>query len=145
LPAARPREWLDAGVAIAADKGPYFQAGVADPASGGIPDAPVGEPGTAVIPPAQIPADVLKTELAASFRNVPEWSAYNSRNHQGTGQNVLFNDTHVEFWKHPLAGEGHDNIYTIQRSGVAMRDALFGVRPADFRGPLHDGDSVIVP
>ena len=36
----------------------------------------------------------------------------NSRNHKSEGQNVLFNDGHVEWCKTPFVGYARDNIYT---------------------------------
>lgn len=35
----------------------------------------------------------------------------NSRNHEQDGQNVLYNDGHVEWYSNPWAGSGKDNIY----------------------------------
>ena len=34
----------------------------------------------------------------------------NSRNHQGTGQNVLYGDGHAEFQQNPFCGSKRDNI-----------------------------------
>ncbi len=40
--------------------------------------------------------------------------AANSANHDGEGQNVLFNDIHVDWSRNPCAGLEEDNIYTPQ-------------------------------
>jgi prepilin-type N-terminal cleavage/methylation domain-containing protein len=37
--------------------------------------------------------------------------AQNTRNHEQEGQNVLFNDGHVDWYSTPWAGSGKDNIY----------------------------------
>jgi prepilin-type N-terminal cleavage/methylation domain-containing protein/prepilin-type processing-associated H-X9-DG protein len=44
----------------------------------------------------------------------------NSKNHGGTGQNVLFADFHVEFATRNDVGHGKDNIYTT-KSNVAVK------------------------
>jgi prepilin-type N-terminal cleavage/methylation domain-containing protein len=45
-----------------------------------------------------------------------EWRKWNSANHggfmDGEGQNVMYNDGHVDFVMTPLAGVARDNIYT---------------------------------
>lgn len=45
-----------------------------------------------------------------------DWKRWNSPNHggqgDGEGQNVMYNDAHVDFVMTPLAGAGKDNIYT---------------------------------
>ena len=40
--------------------------------------------------------------------------AMNSQNHRSEGQNVLFNDGHVEWCKTPFVGYARDHIYTNQ-------------------------------
>jgi hypothetical protein len=143
-PHALPRIGAAAGLAIMADKGPYFQAGTADPVSGVVPDTLVGAPGSVVAPPRGM-APGTSLDWKMYVRKVGDWSAYNSRNHESAGQNVLFNDAHVDFCKIPMVGIAHDNVYTIQRAGAPELEAKFGVLPADFRGPVNDEDSVIVP
>jgi len=73
------------------------------------------------------------------------WRPYNSQNHNGEGQNVLFVDSHVAFIKRPLAGVGYDNIYTYQMSWTNPLDVFLGDIPEDEIGPLSNTDSVIVP
>ena len=45
------------------------------------------------------------------------WHRYNSPNHQGQGQNVLFADSHVSFAEKPAVGVHGDNIYTLMVDG----------------------------
>jgi prepilin-type processing-associated H-X9-DG protein len=76
-----------------------------------------------------------------------QWRPYNSRNHAGQGQNVLFLDAHVEFVKTPLVGIHNDNIYTLQNSRTNAREIMIGVVPDPEQtwGPLTNTDSFIVP
>ena len=136
---ARPSENLDPGVAILADKGPYFDAGAPIPAEGRTPYRPTDTPGSLLAIPGISDAT---SALKLSFDN---WVPFNSRNHKGEGQNVAYQDGHVDFVRTPLAGMNHDNIYTQQASLNSVLDTLLGRRPADFRGPLTRTDSVIVP
>ena len=130
---ARPRQNLDVRMAVMADKGPYFEAG--EPrADGTVPDR-----FSKVLPPTHW----TNTNMILRVSNT-DWRPYNSRNHGGEGQNVLFVDDHVIFRKNPLAGVNSDNIYTVQ-SGSALRDALIGLRPDDKLGPMTATDTVIVP
>jgi prepilin-type processing-associated H-X9-DG protein len=41
-----------------------------------------------------------------------EMQMMNSRNHEGVGQNVLFNDGHVAWCTNPFVSRNRDNIYT---------------------------------
>ena len=129
----RPRQDLDDRMAVMADKGPYFEAGKPR-ADGTVPDQH-----NKVLPPAQ-----WTDAKQILQRSNEDWRPYNSRNHAGEGQNVLFVDDHVTFHKNPLAGVNNDNIYTIQ-SGSALWSTLIGLRPADKLGPMTATDTVIVP
>jgi len=57
----------------------------------------------------------------------------NAAAHQGDGQNVLFNDSHVEFAKRSYCGRDDDNIYTSWKGADRARGivAKFGSVPAD--------------
>jgi prepilin-type processing-associated H-X9-DG protein len=135
----RPREALDPRMPIAADKGPFFQAGTPVLAEGRTPDAFIGVPGAKLtLPGVQDDKAALKLPNAA-------WAPYNSRNHKGEGQNVLYVDGHVEFQRTPLAGLGHDNIYTQEVTPDSLFNSIFGRLPADFRGPLTETDAIIIP
>jgi prepilin-type processing-associated H-X9-DG protein len=138
-PHATANEDLDPSVAILADKGPFFEAGT-PAATGQVPDRPVAAtpPGTAITLPNLNNATAM---LQADSR---VWRPFNSRNHGGEGQNVLFVDGHVEFRKQPIVGVNYDNIYT-QQGGYQLEDALLGWSPQDRQGPLTETDSIIVP
>jgi|GEM_PF-726326 len=57
----------------------------------------------------------------------------NSQNHMGDGQNVLFADGHVDFFRTPLCGVDHDNIYT------------YGDNEGFIGSPTTKKDSVLLP
>jgi hypothetical protein len=129
---------LDPRMVIAADKGPYFCAGTPVGAEQRVPDAPLGQPGAKIV----IPRATSEAQLRALRDKA--WRPFNSRNHNGEGQSVLFADGSATFVRKPIVGANGDNIYTMQ-SGYTALDALLGQQPADFRGPLTNTDSVIVP
>lgn len=138
-PHARPNESLDPRVAVMADKGPFFEAGT-PAATGATPDRPVAQtaPGTMIsLSGLSNAADILNADNSV-------WRPFNSRNHGGEGQSVLFVDGHVEFRKQPIVGVNYDNIYT-QQGGYQLEDALLGRSPQDRQGPLTETDSIIVP
>lgn len=138
-PRAKPNESLDPRVAVMADKGPFFEAGT-PAATGEVPDRPVAQtaPGT------MITLSGLPNAAAVLNADKSVWRPFNSRNHGGEGQNVLFVDGHVEFRKQPIVGVNYDDIYT-QQAGYQLEDALFGRSPQDRQGPLTETDSIIVP
>lgn len=124
---------VEAGTAIAADKGPY----------GGV----SLNNSEVIAPPANLTAE------AASAR----WKPFNSPNHgglmTGDGQNVLFGDLHVEFANTPITGIGKDNIYTRwtpQGDQAEPVTRLHGDRPGQtdpFNAltPAAETDSLIYP
>src|SRR5258706_5542402 len=74
------------------------------------------------------------------FKNL-NWNAsredmklMNSQNHKGEGQNVCFNDGHVEWCPSPFVGYNHDNIYTRAGDNLGQR----GIPSGRF-------DTVLVP
>lgn len=83
--------------------------------------------------------------------NAPEkdWAAWNSPNHGGEGQNVLFADTRVEFLTTPTVGVDDDNIYTRwtkpgdEDSSPANR--MNGTPPTGKEAPYSETDSLIYP
>ncbi len=92
---SRPSERASRNMPLAADKGPYRDATVATP--------PLASPGAS-----NTPLDVNDPAV---------WKPYNSPNHRGDGQNVLFADGHVSFMKVPIVGIDRDNIYTVAIDG----------------------------
>lgn len=88
----RAGAWADPRLAVAADKGPYRN-------------------GTLASPP--ISLTLADPERGGYSRKAKKaWRAFNSPNHKGEGQNVLFADGHVTFSRTPTVGIDYDNIYT---------------------------------
>jgi prepilin-type N-terminal cleavage/methylation domain-containing protein len=135
-PKARPNENLDPRVALTADKGPFFDVGATDSNTNTTKDARSNI--TAVnIQGATTGSDILRADN-------DKWKSYNSRNHAGEGQDVLFGDGHVDFVKKPIVGVNYDNIYTEQEN-YTIEGSLKGRIPRDRFGPLTQTDSIIVP
>ncbi len=120
-------EGTDNRMPLAADKGPYVDANIATP-------------------PPDLGIDALPGK----------WRLFNSPNHSGEGQNVLFADGHVSFQKTPIVGIDHDNIYTISLDNIHPASRIVGespwrrnahpFAPVDALGRLIAGtDSVIFP
>jgi len=134
----RPSADLNPRMPIVADKGPLYRAGKPRE-DGTVPDEPTLTPGS----PLTI-AGVTTAEQVTQLTS-KQWRPYNSRNHDGEGQNVLRVDGSVVFEGKPIVGIGGDNIYTMQGAGGGMMSVLLGLVPADQRGPRTNADSVIVP
>lgn len=136
---AKPRTAMDVRVAIAADKGPYFAAGL-----GGL-DGTVDD---AAVPGDGAPRGLGDTVESLVRAEEARWRPYNSRSHGGEGQNVAFVDGHADFLKKPIAGVNLDNIYTLGDDYFAATSALIGRDPGEDGaryGPLTNTDSVIIP
>ena len=91
----------------------------------------------------------------------PSKDMINSPNHQGDGQNVLFQDGHVKFMSSPFCGIDDDNVYTVATGAVdttkTPQDAnkrVMGVKcsgsgswtntpSSDNPGPIDNNDSVL--
>lgn len=57
------------------------------------------------------------------------WRAFNSKNHSGEGQNVLFADGHAEFKRTPIVGIQNDNIYTVATDNILPKSRIIGESP----------------
>lgn len=77
----------------------------------------------------------------------------NSISHNEEGQNVLFNDGHVDFEEEPFCGVNNDNIYTFYRyfEGYILKGNMpmpcnLYTKPQDKTDSLlvHDGESYIL-
>ncbi|MFH1108952.1 MAG: hypothetical protein V1790_07145 [Planctomycetota bacterium] len=89
----RPREGADNRQAFAADKGPYYLNTFE-------------------------PTFQTGSRHPVTFEDPQgRWRRYNSRNHQGQGQNVLFAAGNVAFADSPAVGVDGDNIYTVMTDG----------------------------
>ncbi len=138
---ARPTTNLDTRMPLGADKGPYFAAGQTDANTRWQRDAVAAQP---IIPPA-FAAD-LPTALRGSN---DQWRPYNSRNHSGEGQVVLYVDGHADFVRRPIEGVNNDNIYNYYTNDNNQLESLTGraggIQANDTGGPRNDTDSFIVP
>ena len=133
----KPRATSDVRMPINSDKGPYFTAAAEDSGSRTTADMESG---------VQVPSGGDFSDVEKVLRlSTEKWRPYNSQNHNGEGQNVLFVDSHVEFMKKPIAGVAYDNIYTMQESWDDALDSYLGQRPEDQFGPGTNTDAVIVP
>lgn len=65
----------------------------------------------------------------------------NSRNHNGSGQNVLYGDGHVEFQQNAFCGMKRDNIYTVSGSTDGSKTTSKTI----VGSPKWQGDSVLLP
>jgi prepilin-type N-terminal cleavage/methylation domain-containing protein len=139
----KPTQKMDVRMALAADKGPYFRAG--NPFSD---TQCVNDVWSNIDPPTGwglVAADILK-------KNNDDWRPYNSANHSGEGEEVLFVDGHADWIKKPIGGVNNDNIYTATGPGTdaltVLAKSLIGVVPhtaSDKFSPSIQTDSFIVP
>jgi len=66
----------------------------------------------------------------------------NSKNHEGEGQNVMYNDGHVEWCTGPFVGANRDHIYvadTLPATGTGKQTYKSGAEPQ------YNLDTVLVP
>lgn len=119
---ARPSSDRHQRMVLAADKGPY----------GAALEAGAPNPGA---PPS------LPSPTPAGF-----WRPWNSPNHGGKGQVVLFADSHAELWPSPTPGPGADNIYTRWSTPLGQpNDRSIGIPPTGTETPASDTDTLIYP
>jgi prepilin-type N-terminal cleavage/methylation domain-containing protein len=97
----------DVRMALMADKGPWFTAGSSQGWGGAQATAGLDREVFSDISATQ--SDAVDQLLA---RSNDDWRPYNSQNHSGEGQSILFIDGHVDFERKPIAGANQDNIYT---------------------------------
>ncbi|MFO0840131.1 MAG: hypothetical protein U1D55_16610 [Phycisphaerae bacterium] len=138
-PLAQPRAALDARMVIAADKGPYYQRG------------PAGLAGTKTVTDSRSPRNPPDEWASLSAKELRDkgpgaWRTYNSPNHDGEGQNVVFVDGHVDFGKTPLLGLNHDNVFTVQSAQTETGRMIgLAIDAGQTIGALTNTDSVVVP
>lgn len=131
----RPGSNVDQEMALVADKGPYSAE-----LEGQKADVPnIND------------SDVTTTSAP------DDWKKWNSPNHggqlEGEGQNVMYNDAHVDFVMTPMAGAGRDNIYTRwwQSPGSGTQEYNHRIRGQQYTdsmtnlGPFGSTDSLIYP
>lgn len=139
---AKPRTDLDPRMPIGADKSPYFTQGARQP-SGAVIDALVN-------PQITFNGVTWSTQLASVLSATSDqWRPYNSRNHAGEGQVLMFADGSADFRKRPIEGVNNENIYTIGDANT-LNDplqSLIGRPPGQSgtNGPAFDTDSFVIP
>ena len=74
----------------------------------------------------------------------------NSRNHEQDGQNILFNDGHVEWGQTMWIGANKDGIYTAAKTGPTGSGGLGQLNPAASKDttttdPQLDLDTILLP
>lgn len=116
----RPTTECDSRMALAADKGPYGAALENEAKNPGMHTLRIDSPPEA-------------------------WMPWNSPNHAGEGQVVLFADTHAEFLAKPICGVGYDNIYTRWSAADGLGPRIQGTPPTGIETPWSDTDSLIYP
>jgi prepilin-type processing-associated H-X9-DG protein len=94
--------------------------------------------------------DAAKVALLEQDALAPEQRQANSRNHEQAGQNVLFNDGHVEWAQTMWTGANKDGIYTAAKavnSGLGGWAQLIPPRSKDTTtaDPQIDLDTILMP
>ncbi len=120
----KPNGDADNDMVMAADKGPF--SAFLDAAKGGDPGVPVG----------------------TGASSPEEWRKWNSPNHDGEGQNVMYPDAHVEWRPTPLAGVNKDNIYTQWSSFSPDENGRVRGKPPTLAGrevPMGETDTLLYP
>jgi prepilin-type N-terminal cleavage/methylation domain-containing protein len=136
------------GMAVAADLNPWISGEISPTWQ------TAATPSNTATPTPGYDAPQLITAASAGKNT---WVSGNSNAHETTGQNVLFNDMHVEFAKqpHPDSAIQNDNIYTIWDSSIAAtapgrrgrgcNGITGGTGPSDIaKGPAGKEDSYLV-
>lgn len=145
----KPSTSMDTRMAVNADRGPFFIQGTARTAAdeaGSIADAFFN---TAATPGGAITTFTPSVEDQILKLDNDRWRPYNSANHNGEGQDVLYADSHVEFARKPIVGVNSDNIYTTfsntTSAAITLKDSLVGTYPGNGKGPAVQTDNCIIP
>jgi hypothetical protein len=124
----QPASTCDQRMVLAADKGPFGAALEAGKPNPGMPTPAVSDPSN-------------------------KWSAWNSHNHGGEGQNVLYAGGSADWQATPVCGLKNDNIYTRWSDATGGAGAngdnpavrIHGSPPTGAETPMSDTDTLIYP
>lgn len=86
----------------------------------------------------------------AASASPDDWQKWNSPNHAGEGQVVLFPDGHADFHTKPTCGVNNDNIYTRWSGAEGELQAnesarAHGIPPTGRETPWSDTDTLVYP
>lgn len=104
-PATRANDKMDPRMVLAADRGPFKDQSISPPTNS------------------------VRPLILGSSEEPGAWRPFNSPNHGGDGQMVLFRDGHSSFFRIPTVGMNRDNIYTISKSSDDQSGVMFGESP----------------
>ena len=138
----RPRESMDTRMPVSADKGPYYRA-----ATGANGEWVAGD-SKDERSDVQVPSSWGTDPVVIIKKSNEDWRNYNSINHNGEGQTILYVDGHAAFEKKPIEGINKDNIYTANDGNYQQQlNSLLGVvgTASDKYAPLTQTDSYLVP
>lgn len=138
---ARPRTDLDPRMPLGADKSPYTQQGT--------PRSDTTVPDALVTPLPTIPSWWSDLQQVLRAGN-DQWRSFNSKNHGGEGQVIMYSDGHADFERRPIVGVNNDNIYTYTEvtqvnNQLAAMTGRWPQSATDNNGPGTDTDAFIVP
>lgn len=93
-------------------------------------------------------ADLTAAASVAENSPATEQKKINSRNHEGEGQNVLYNDGHCEWYNTAWVGANKDCIYaaaTVQGSGTTAQQMNPARMNPSQQDPQLDLDTILLP
>ncbi len=114
---SRPSENQDPRMAFSADRGwASGQGTITD-------EPPTGNQYGTISGTVTVNKDTKRTQA----KNERDWDIFNSPNHNQEGQNILFQDGHVEWTRTFWSGINFDNIYT--NANYFAQEVVFGTAP----------------
>jgi prepilin-type N-terminal cleavage/methylation domain-containing protein len=151
-PSKLPSTATKMGVAVAGDLNPWIQPNAPDTTSPKVKFATAATPANnlATNPGYDSPQLIVANTAFANYKLT--WVSGNSLTHDTVGQNILFNDMHVEFSKQPNPDSAvqNDNIYTPWENSTGPGNRPRGIQPTNTgetlttMRPQHKDDSYLV-